>query len=261
MRIAISSLNQVWEDKTQNRLLCEKHCEVAAYNQADIIIFPEMTLTGFSVNSVRMAESIENSKTISFFKELAQRHKLHIIYGLLLRKEGGFYNRANIVSPKGEIVNNYDKIHLFKFSEEEGLFSAGDLVCTVKINNIRVGITICYDLRFPELYSAMQKCKLVINIANWPKDRILHWDSLLKARAIENQFFMLGVNRTGTDGNGLEYIKSSVCYHPDGRDVKFKIIDFDQTIDLLDLDFESLEEYRGSFNTVSSRRNNLYKIL
>ena len=256
MKIALSSLDQSWKNKVENRIKCEQHCVVANENNAQMIVFPEMTLSGFCMDAEELAEPIENSESVALFQELACKYNLYILFGYIVENEG-FYNRAVIINPKGRSILHYDKIHLFSPADEDKTFMAGDDLSVVKIADLRIGLSICYDLRFPELYSALaHSCDLVINIANWPAKRVVHWDTLLRARAIENQYFTLGVNRTGIDGNKVSYCKSSVCYHPSGDMLLMK--NLCDNLDLIDFNMSSLVSYRRDFSTLESRRIDLY---
>jgi len=260
MKIALSSLDQAWENKKYNMLLCEKHCSLASKNQTDLIVFPEMTLTSYSMNVKKNSEKIKTGESLFFFKELAKKYRMYIVYGYVLDNKG-YYNNASVISPKGDTLGEYSKMHLFKFSGENNDFSPGESLCVVKVCGVNIGLTICYDLRFPYLYGKLSEmCDIVINIANWPSKRLMHWDTLLRARAIENQFFMLGVNRTGIDGNNLKYTKSSVCYQPDGERVAIDK-SIGKTLDVINLDINTLIEYRKNFNTLSSRLNGVYNLL
>lgn len=149
------------------------------------------------------------------------------------------------------------KIHLFSYSGEDKLISGGNEVNSLSWNG-GWGLSICFDLRFPELYQELSKENLIlVNIANWPKARVAHWRTLLNARAIENQSFMIGVNRTSIDGNGLEYEESSCVFSPNGE--KLKSVAVSDTIKIFDLNLEEAILYRKSFPIKKDRREGLYK--
>jgi predicted amidohydrolase len=223
MRIGLVSLNQKWEQKTKNLIACENFIKKAAQKKVDLIIFPEMTLTGFSINSNGLAENENSSYTLKAFKSLAKKYSINIVFGVILRNKKKLTNNAILVSSQGNIKLRYKKIHLFSFALENNFFSPGDKLPSINLKSLRIGLTVCYDLRFPELFRALAKnCNLIINIANWPKARIHHWNTLLTARAIENQLFIAGVNRTGIDGNNIKYISSSQIISPDGAKLKQK---------------------------------------
>ena len=210
MRVALVSLNQVWENKEENFLTCRSFVESAKAQGVELVIFPEMTLTAFSMNTSYTAEDRWTSPTVALFQKLAVEFKMAIIFGVVFKDGDKATNNAAIIDSNGFVLGSYSKIHPFSYSGEERFFRGGNNIFAAKFGALTIGLTICYDLRFPEIYSALGKqCDLIINIANWPGKRIDHWNTLLKARAIENQLFVIGVNRTGTDENALEYIKSS----------------------------------------------------
>ena len=192
MKIALVSLNSVWEDK-QSNLISVENCIKSIGNNAEYIIFPEMTLTGFSVYNLDLAEDLENSESIKYFQQLAKKYNLNIIFGLLISRENNIYNSCIAVNKNGHISASYEKIHLFSFSGEDKFIKSGNEIISLSWDG-GWGLSICFDLRFPDLYQILSKQNLILlNIANWPKDRVLHWKALLRARAIENQSFMINL--------------------------------------------------------------------
>jgi predicted amidohydrolase len=135
---------------------------------------------------------------------------------------------------------------------------SGNLLKIVDFDSFSIGLTICYDLRFPELYSSLgTQSELVVNIACWPSQRLDHWTTLLKARAIENQIFMVGVNRIGSDGNGQHYMKSSMIFNPNG--IKLEPIHSEDELDVFDLDISTLTDFKSRFSTTQDRKPEFYK--
>ncbi len=258
MRVALVSLNQAWESKKQNYLACRDFIQKAKEFGAELIIFPEMTLTSFSMNIELTAESRESSETVAQFQDLAVRFQIAIVFGVVFRDGEKAVNASLLIDRSGAIKESYYKIHPFSFAGEDKAFNGGDKISFSDLGNVKIGLSICYDLRFPEIYSALGKyCDLIINIANWPAKRIDHWGTLLKARAIENQLFVIGVNRTGIDGNGLEYIKSSKVINPNG-DLLQPIIT-DAELDIFDIDLTYIHKFRKSFSTTQDRKLAFYK--
>jgi len=257
MIIATVSLNQIWENKKENLLLCEEYINKASNENVDLIIFPEMTLTGFSTNIRLIAEDEEESNTIGKFIELSKLYNIAILFGLVIKENNKTLNRSIFVDNKGAILGKYTKIHPFSFSGEGEYFNAGTELTVISFNDFNIGLTICYDLRFPELYSALsKKSDLVINIANWPKNRVDHWATLLKARAIENQIFVAGVNRTGKDENGLEYIESSNVFNANGQRLEF---DEYEDMKIYEINTNWTKEFKIKFNTINDRKIDFYK--
>ena len=257
MKIALVSLNQVWEDKKVNLDLCEEYIQKSSGMDVDLIVFPEMTLTGFSTNISLTAEDEEKSNTIGKFIELSKLYNMAILFGLVIKENNKALNRSIFVNNKGAILDKYTKIHPFSFSGEDKYFNAGTELTVISFNDFNIGLTICYDLRFPELYSALSKrSDLVINIANWPKKRVDHWTTLLKARAIENQVFVAGVNRTGEDENGLEYIESSNVFNANGERLE---CDKYEDMKIYDINPNWTKEFKAKFNTTNDRKVEFYK--
>jgi len=257
MQIALVSLNQIWEDKKANFELCESYILEASKNQVDLIIFPEMTLTGFSNNISFTAEDFDESETIKSFLALAKRFNMGIIFGVVARGKDKALNKSIFVNKDGGIIGDYSKIHPFSFAGEDKFFNAGNNLETMIFGDFKIGLTICYDLRFPELYSGLAtKCDLIVNIANWPSKRVEHWNTLLKARAIENQIFIAGVNRIGTDGNNLEYIESSNIFNANGEEMKFEKY---EDMKIYEIDTNWTKEFKSKFNTTNDRKVEFYK--
>lgn len=163
-----------------------------------------------------------------------------------------------MIDRAGEVRARYRKIHPFTFAGEDKVFNGGTEISFGEIDPVTIGLTICYDLRFPELYSSLgKKCELIVNIANWPARRVDHWNALLKARAIENQLFVVGVNRTGVDGKGLEYKKSSQIINPNGE---LMIPVFSEGLmDIYDIDLAFVGQFKNTFSTTQDRKPTLYK--
>lgn len=258
MKIALSMMNQVWENKPNNLATCIKLADKAMKSQADFLILPEMTLTGFSLNTPEIAEESESSASLRSFADIAVTHNIGVIAGVVLKARGLFQNCAVAFGTNGEQVGMYAKIHPFSFSGENRHISGGVELSTFEYNGLRFGLTICYDLRFPVLWYALAgKCDCIINIANWPARRIDHWRALLQVRAIENQVYVIGVNRVGIDGNGLEYPESSYAFAPDGSIVD-PIIN-DEGLIVVELDKSVVNKCRESFPVINDKRHTLYK--
>ncbi|WP_345980667.1 nitrilase-related carbon-nitrogen hydrolase [Sulfurimonas sp. HSL3-2] len=257
MRLALVSLDQVWEDKQSNLTLCEEYIRKASNEKVDLIVFPEMTLTGFSNNINLTAEHKEDSTTIKLFSELSEKYSLAIVFGVVIQDGKKALNKSILIDTSGKVGGEYSKVHPFSFAGEDKYFNSGHQLCIVNFNHMKIGLSICYDLRFPELYSALaEKSDLVVNIANWPAKRIDHWNTLLKARAIENQVYMAGVNRVGKDANGLEYIESSSLFNANGELLEHKQID---NMKIYEVDKTWTKKFKEQFNTTDDRKIDFYK--
>jgi omega-amidase len=256
MKLAVVSLNSIWEDKQAN--LEEVERIVQSLNQkVEYVIFPEMSLTGFSVSNFALAEDLENSNSIAAIQKMAKEYNLSIVFGLMISKGEKIYNSCIAINNKGEIAGHYEKIHLFSYSGEDVLMSSGNQIKSLFWEG-GWGLSICFDLRFPELYQELSKENLILlNIANWPITRVSHWRTLLNARAIENQSFMIGVNRTGVDGNGLEYEESSCVFSPLGG--KLEPFEIFEEVKIFDLNLDEAIKYRKSFPIKKDRLNDIYR--
>lgn len=216
MKIGLTQMDIVWEDKEKNKEKVIKLLEQGKAKNLDLIVFPEMTLTGFTMNTSYAGEEILFSDTISFFKKLSVTYGMAIAFGFVEDFGKEYYNKLMIVS-KGKLIYDYDKIHPFGMGAEGIYYLGGHEVKVRTVGDMEVAGFVCYDLRFPEIFQAVSnQANLILVIANWPKERILHWETLLRARAIENQCYVVGVNRIGK-GMGLEYIESSMAFDPLGE--------------------------------------------
>jgi len=257
MNIALVSLEQIWENKDKNLELCERYIQAAAQKNVELIIFPEMTLTAYSMDINLIGENENNSLTIESFKELSKKYNIAVIFGVVIFSNMKAENRVYFLNQNSNLFEHYTKIHPFSFADENKFFIAGNKIKVVKYKEYTIGLTICYDLRFPELFSVLaNESDLIINIANWPAKRIDHWNTLLKARAIENQIFIAGINRTGIDGNGLEYIESTNIFNANGEILNSMQI---ENMKIYNINKNWTKDFKNSFNTINDKKNNFYK--
>lgn len=221
MKIALIQLNIKWESKKTNYDRAESFAKKAAEEKCDVIVFPEMFNTGFSMNVPAIAED-DNGEANSVLSEIAKKYGIYLIAGFPVKEQGEEKGRniAVVYDRKGIRIAAYTKIHPFSFSNEDKYYIAGSNPVIFDIDNIPCSVFICYDLRFPEVFRKVAKdVQAIFVIANWPASRKDHWETLLKARAIENQCFVIGVNRTGTDGNNITYPGASHIFDPSGNDI------------------------------------------
>ena len=217
MKVAAVQFDIAWERREANYLAVEKWAQLAGENGADLLVLPEMFATGFSLDPQITAEET-TGKTAQFLSDLARRHRIAILGGLVLRGEGGRgLNSALVFDKNGVLVSAYAKTHLFSFMGEERAHLAGDGPRPFEICGTKCACFICYDLRFPEMFRAVaEEVECIFVIASWPAPRQRHWDVLLPARAVENQLYLVGVNRVGP-GGGLDFTGGSAIYHPGGE--------------------------------------------
>lgn len=209
LRVALIQSDLVWENPTENRKKFEEKINSLS-DEIDLIVLPEMFTTGFTMNASDVAETMEG-ETIQWLQDLAQKRSIAITGSIIIREDDYFYNRLLFVHPSGKI-DSYNKKHTFTLAGEHEVFSAGTERIIVDYKGWKICPLICYDLRFPVWARNTENYDLLLYVASWPKPRIEAWDSLLKARAIENMSYTIGVNRVGVDPNKYEYIGNTVCY-------------------------------------------------
>jgi omega-amidase len=241
MRLGLVQYSPSWENLEESILKIEELIKKSS-KKFDLLIFPEMSLTGFTMQSEKFAEEIDGPAT-KYFMSLSSRLKSNILAGIIERDGKYIFNSLVHFDPLGLIRARYRKIHPFSYAEEDKHYSAGEEIVITKIDNVKIGLTICYDLRFPELYRlyAKERIDLIVNIACWPTPRIDHWNTLLKARAIENQCFIAGVNRVGTDPQS-NYNGCSAVIDPMGKEVIF--VKDEETIIETEIDTEMVAATR-----------------
>lgn len=217
MKIALTDMDIVWEDRDANKKQCKAMIQEAAVQGADMILFAEMTLTGFSMNVEKVADN--NNSTIHFFAEQAIHYHIAIGFGYASKPDEKGRNHFAVVSEEGKVLMDYIKLHPFTYGGEANAYTGGDKLGCFEINDgWHCAGFICYDLRFPESFQKLPDRDIIFVIANWPQSRIHQWHTLLQARAIEMQCYVVGVNRTG-EGDGIHYSKSSAVYDPKGNEV------------------------------------------
>ena len=202
MKVALFQTKLAWEQPETNRKFIEEYFLNEA-TDFDLFVLPEMFTSGFTMHPEKISETMQG-ETISWLKKLAKIKNCAITGSLVIHENDNYYNRMVFVHPSGKI-DAYDKRHLFTLAGEEKVYTKGNEKAIVNYNNWNICLQICYDLRFPVFARNVENYDLLLYVANWPKVRIMAWDALLKARAIENMTYTIGVNRIGTDANALEY--------------------------------------------------------
>jgi omega-amidase len=254
LRISFIQSTLHWEDKTANlEMFCEKMAAVP--EKTALIILPEMFSTGFSMEKVVLAET-NLGPTVEWMRKTAARKGAIITGTFIAKEEGGpepvYYNRLIWMLPTGEF-GYYDKRHLFAFGKEDLHYSPGKKRLIASVNGWRVNLQICYDLRFPVWArqrvdsegNGQPEYDLLIVTANWPSSRVHAWRTLLQARAIENQCYVVGLNRTGVDGKGIPYPGHSMIIGPLGEIIEE--LGSEEAIGSHILDRDKLEEVRKTF--------------
>lgn len=189
--------------------------------KTDLIILPEMFNTGFSMEAEALGESM-NGKTMQWMHKTAEQYDCVVTGSLIIKEDGKYYNRLIWMRPNGT-HSHYDKRHLFALGKEHQTYTAGDKKLIVELKGWNICPMICYDLRFPVwLRNVDAEYDLLLIVANWPERRALHWRALIPARAIENQAYVIGVNRIGHDGNEVYHSGDSTCIDPNGNVIYYK---------------------------------------
>jgi omega-amidase len=209
-----------WEDKDANLEMLEQKIN-AIQEQTHVVILPEMFSTGFSMKSEELAETMDGA-TVQWMKKVAASKKIILAGSLIIEDGGERFNRLIWMLPTGQL-GYYDKRHLFAYGEEDKHYSAGTKRLIASVNGWKVNLMVCYDLRFP-VWARQQfdeeqdfEYDVLIYVANWPERRNTAWKSLLRARAIENQCYVIGVNRVGNDGNNVYHSGDSMVIDPLGE--------------------------------------------
>lgn len=250
MKIALFQTSLAWEDSASNRTFIEEYFmgEDASF---DLFVLPEMFSSGFTMNPQNVAETM-NGETISWMKSLALKKDCAICGSLVILDNNNFYNRFIFVHPNGEI-DYYDKRHLFSLAGEEKVYTKGTSKVIIAYKGWRICPQICYDLRFPAFSRNQENYDLLLFVANWPKVRIQAWDALLKARAIENLCYTIGVNRVGFDANNHEYNGHSQVLDELGN-IVLNATD-DLGVFITDLDKNKMIETRQKLNFLNDKDN------
>ncbi len=243
LHIAVYQFDIIWEDPSSNRAKIERWLKKTDQN-TDLIVLPEMFTSGFTMNVNKVAESMEG-ETITWLKGLCAKYQLAICGSMIIRENNFFYNRFVFVEPSGRI-EFYDKRHLFTMANEESHFQRGEKRTIINYKGWRICPMICYDLRFPVWSRNLNDYDLLIYSANWPQNRKEVWNTLLAARAIENQTFVVGANRVGVDGNGISYAGNSQITDSKGRLIA-STEDYFENIVSTELDYHKLIKYRTAF--------------
>ena len=258
MKIAICQSEIKYLDFEHNIKYAENAIYEAAQNNADCIVFPEMSFTGFSMDTCITSQY--GNISVEMIKNYAQKSNITVGFGWVEMCEDNLSkNHYSFIAPNRSVILDYVKIHPFSYAKENLYFKGGTSLPNASLNNLNFQCMICYDLRFPELFRInVENIHAAFIPANWPDKRIIHWNALLKARAIENQIYIIGVNCTGNQ-NGLTYSGESAIIAPDGSTVcccKRKA-----GIYYADIDTENVIKTRQNFPVLNDIRKELYKTL
>ncbi|WP_339837746.1 amidohydrolase [uncultured Flavobacterium sp.] len=248
MKIALFQTNLVWENPKSNRTFIEEYF-MSEDDEFDLFVLPEMFTTGFTMNPENVAETMQG-ETISWMKSLALKKNCAVCGSLVVSENNSFYNRFIFVHPNGKI-DFYNKRHLFSLAGEHQKYAKGTKKVIIDYKDWKICPQVCYDLRFPAFSRNHENYDLLLYVANWPKPRTNAWDILLKARAIENLCYVIGVNRIGFDENNHEYIGHSQVLDELGN----QILDTEDNLGvfIVELDKNKMLETRNKLNFLSDK--------
>lgn len=245
MKVIIVQADLIWENAEANRARLTEIIQRSEAGKDDLVVLPEMFSSGFTMNSASMAENMDG-ETISWMKALASSGGYALAGSIIIEENKSYYNRLVIVYD-GETMATYDKGHLFRMEKENNFFTSGTDRVTTVYKGFSINLQICYDLRFPVWSRNIENTyDILLYVANWPESRRHVWNTLLKARAIENQSYVIGVNRIGKDGNGISYSGDSQIIDPKG----YIIADFqsgEEGTASAVLSIKDLSEFRNKF--------------
>jgi omega-amidase len=248
LRFSFVQDHLAWEDKQKNFDHFDQKL-APLKGKTDLIVLPEMFTTGFSMNASQLAETMKGP-TVHWMRRQAVKLSSAIMGSCILEESGNYYNRLLFVTPEGNI-QYYDKRHLFSFAGEHNYYAAGKEKLLIDYKGWKIMPLICYDLRFPVWSRNTDNYDLLIYVANFPDKRRFAWEQLLTARAIENQVYTIGVNRIGTDGNGIEYSGNSQCLDYSGRIIADA--GTEAAIKTVELSHEAQQSFRRQFAFLPDR--------
>lgn len=248
LQIAILQHNIVWHNPIANQQLFEKQLNELP-KATTLVVLPEMWATGFTMKPAEVAETIDGP-TIQWMKEMAKTHHTAICGSLAIQEGEDFYNRFVFVHPNGKL-DIYDKVHPYTPSGESKVYRAGKTSTLIEYAGFRIRPLVCYDLRFPVFARNTDNYDLLLCVANWPAARIQAWNALLRARAIENMAYCIGVNRTGKDAYRLSYPGASSAYNALGDELIF--MQEKDTTASLTIDLDTLRSTRKKLPFLEDR--------
>ncbi|MBN9296609.1 MAG: amidohydrolase [Filimonas sp.] len=247
LTLTLIQTNLSWENKSENLAMFEKKIQ-AIQEKTEIIILPEMFSTGFSMKPELLAEDM-SGETVTWMKRVAREKRVILTGSVIIKENDNYYNRLIWMLPNGE-YGIYDKRHRFAYAGEDQHYAAGNKRLIASVKGWKINLLVCYDLRFP-IWARQQsqdqglEYDLLVYVANWPERRSLPWKTLLQARAIENQSFVVGVNRVGEDGNNIYHSGDSMVISPLGEVMYHK--QHDEDVFTITIQKDTLEEVRTKF--------------
>ncbi|WP_086475768.1 amidohydrolase [Arenibacter amylolyticus] len=247
LHIALVQCPLVWENPQANRDSLEKTIQTLS-KEVDLIVLPEMFTTGFTMSPANIPLE-EGQRTLAWMKAMASQNNAALVGSIVFGDTGNYYNRLWFVESDGTTAS-YDKRHTFTLAGEDKVYASGRRKLLINYRGFRICPLICYDLRFPVWARNTEAYDVLIYVANWPEKRIAAWDTLLKARAIENMAYVIGVNRVGADPSGIQYVGHSAVYDVLGNSLAYSEV---ETVLYATLSKKHIEEHRQRFLFLEDR--------
>lgn len=253
MIVGLAQIDISWENPKKNMEKAEEFIKKAVKNSVELILFPEMALTGFSMDISKLL--VTEQEIVIWLKNIAIDNQINVGLGFAVKADDKGKNKYIIISKDGEVLANYTKIHPFSYAGEDEKYHKGNEVCICMINEFKISPFICYDLRFPYIFEiASSEAHIITVAANWPQARREHWITLLKARAIENQCYVVGINRVG-NGNNIQYDGESVFVSPNGEILNE--IKNSEALIIEELKMDKITEVKDIFDLKKDRRKDI----
>lgn len=245
LSVTVVQTDLSWEDKKSNLEMLQAKIEAAG--ETEVVVLPEMFSTGFSMNPEPLAETMKG-ETVQWMKDVSAKRRIILTGSIIITENGHYYNRLIWMLPNGT-YGYYDKRHLFSYAGEDEYYTPGNKRLIASVKKWKVNLQVCYDLRFPvwarQAAHDQPEYDLLVYVANWPQRRNLAWKTLLQARAIENQCYVVGVNRVGTDAHDIYHSGDSMIIDPQGNILYHK--EGAEDVYTCTLDRKMLEETRSKF--------------
>jgi predicted amidohydrolase len=259
VEIALVQMEVVAGDLGRNISRAQEFISTIGKDGADLVIFPELWTSGYDLEHANELSAPINEGPFAQVQGWARDFSLTICGSMLEERDGKYYNTQTVYSPTGELLASYSKIHLFGLMNEPKFLSAGTNTSLVQLPYGLAGLSICYDLRFPELFRsyALQGVNLILLSAEWPRPRLEHWRTLVRARAIENQCFVVACNCVGSNGSN-EFFGHSLVVDPWGE-IMIEGGEQEEFISV-QIDLDKVKEIRTRFPFFSDRREGIYSL-
>lgn len=262
MRFGLAQIDCVVGDRAANRATIRRLAKKAQQEHCAVVIYPEICDMGYDLPLVAAAAATTKPEPLSALQAIARETGLYLVAGIADARDGKVFNSTIVVSPQGEKIAQYDKTHLVTVAplHEERYITAGDKFVTTMIGEFTCGFMTCYDLRFPEVARTLmlRGANVIILPAAWPQVRLSHWETLARARAIENQAYVLACNRVGEDVPGIVFAGTSLAIDPSGRVLQKGSFDQEELL-IADISLEVIKLTRHSMNVLQDRRPEIYQ--